>query len=73
MKPLPLPYEIKKRKLPSVIIQGDANSNFCNLKPDNILFAYSNLYYVSNALCPFPNGAGQTAEGTYHNGKELGG
>ena len=46
---------------------------FCNPKPDNILFAYSNLYYISNALCPFLNGAGQTAKGTYHNGKELDG
>ena len=41
---------------------------FCNPKPDNILFAYS-----SNALCPFLSGAGQTAKGTYHNGKELDG
>ena len=45
---------------------------FCNPKPDNIIFICL-FKLVSNALCPFPNGAGQTAEGTYHNGKELGG
>lgn len=67
IQPLLLPFEIKKRKLPSVIIQWDANSNFLQSQTWQCFIWLFKL--ISNALCPFLNGAGQTAKGTYHNGK----